>query len=537
MPARRDHPAIMNLSLPNRSFPPFRAMRCLAVLVGLLSLQVAPAELLFYDGFDYPADEKLGEFSSVTNWENSKTTVSVVSGSLNYPGLKAATGHRLYVQSSSPSLDGVRTAPDVWAEQFGGTLYVSFVLRLRSIAGISSTGEGTSLLTISHQSNSSQLLGINLLNDGTVRLGVLKYPSEGALVSSSAFFTNGPGANLSPDGAATYLFVAKYEWVEGAANDKVTLWVNPTTLGAGDDANNKVSTSSGADGIKSAGRLTISRGPDVHIDELRIGQTWAEVTPPGKPPQQVWVVAVLVGGLVVSAFWITQLRRKVKERSTALIAQTQERQKAEQQRLMEQERARIAHDLHDELGADITEIGMLATRVQNGASDNEDRQTSLKQLTDKARQMVTKLEEIVWAMNPQHDSLGALVSYFSFYADRFLGLANIKLTVDSSADAATVAVEARARHQLFLVFRETLSNVVKHSGATEVRLVVRVENSALHVAVTDNGRGLRTPESPAGRHEGIASMRRRMEKLGGQFEIAGEPDRGTTVKFSVPLNP
>jgi signal transduction histidine kinase len=218
-----------------------------------------------------------------------------------------------------------------------------------------------------------------------------------------------------------------------------------------------------------------------------------------------------------------------------LGAQIQERQKAEQQRLMEQERARIAHDLHDELGADITEIGMLATRVQNGASDNEDRQTSLKQLTDKARQMVTKLEEIVWAMNPQHDSLGALVSYFSFYADRFLGLANIKLTVDSSADAATVAVEARARHQLFLVFRETLSNVVKHSGATEVRLVVRVEKSALHVAVTDNGRGLRTPESPAGRHEGIASMRRRMEKLGGQFEIAGEPDRGTTVKFSVPL--
>jgi signal transduction histidine kinase len=537
MPVRRDHPAIMNDFLNQRSFRQFIVPIWRLVLVTMLSLQVARAELLFYEGFDYPVDEKLGESSSTTHWENSKSTVSIVSGNLDYPELKAPTGHRLYVQSSSPSLDGVRTAPDAWAEQFGGTLYISFVLRLRSIAGISSTGEGTSLLTISHPSNSSQLLGINLLNDGTVRLGVLKYPSEGVLVSSSAFFTNGPGANLSPDGAATYLIVAKYEWVEGTANDKVTLWVNPTTLGAGEDAENKVSTSNGADGSKSAGRLTISRGPDVHIDELRIGQTWAEVTPPGKPRQQLWVVAVLVGGLVVSAFWITQLRRKVKERSTALIAQTQERQKAEQQRLMEQERARIAHDLHDELGADITEIGMLATRVQNGASDNKDRQTSLKQLTDKARQMVTKLEEIVWAMNPQHDSLGALVSYFSFYADRFLGLANIKLTVDSSADAATVAVEARARHQLFLVFRETLSNVVKHSGATEVRLVVRVDNSALHVAVTDNGRGLRTPESPAGRHEGIASMRRRMEKLGGQFEIAGEPDRGTTVTFSVPLNP
>jgi signal transduction histidine kinase len=527
----------MNLSLIHRSFSQFSATRCLFALVGLLSLHVAPAELLFYEGFDYPADEKLGESSSASNWENSKNTVSIVSGNLDYPGLKAATGHRLYVQSSSSSLDGVRTAPDAWAEQYGGALYVSFVLRLRSIAGISSTGEGTSLLTISHQSNSSQLLGINLLNDGTVRLGVLKYPSEGAVVSSSAFFTNGPGVNLSPDGAATYLIVAKYEWVEGPTNDKVTLWVNPTTLGAGEDGGNQVSSSSGTDGIKSAGRLTLSRGPDVHIDELRIGRTWAEVTPPDQPPQQLLVVAVLLCGLVVAALWITQLRRKVKERSAALRAQIQERQKAEQQRLMEQERARIAHDLHDELGADITEIGMLATRVQNGAGDSDDGRRCLEQLADKTRQMVTKLEEIVWAMNPQHDSLGALVSYFSFFADRFLGLANIKLTVDTSEDAASVAVEARARHQLFLVFREALANVVKHSGATEVRLVVRIENHALQVELSDNGHGLRASESSAGGHEGIASMRRRMEKLGGQFEIAGEAERGTTVKFSVPLNP
>lgn len=520
-----------------RLLRPSPARILLMLLLPLLCLPVARAELLFYEGFDYPTDEKLGESSSTTNWENSKTTVSIVSGNLDYPGLQKPTGQRLYLQASSPSLDGVRTAPDAWAEQFGGTLYVSFILRMRSIAGISTSGEGTSLLTISHQSNSSQLLGINLLNDGTVRLGVLKYPSEGGLVSSSAFFTNGPGANLSPDGSATYLIVAKYEWVEGATNDKVTLWVNPTTLGAGEDAENKVSTSTGADGTKSAGRLTLSRGPDVHIDELRIGQTWAEVTPPGKPPQQLWMVAVLLGGLVIAGIWITQLRRKVKERSAALVAQTQERQKAEQQRLMEQERARIAHDLHDELGADITEIGMLATRVRSDASDSEEGRRCLEQLADKTRQMVTKLEEIVWAMNPQHDSLGALVSYFSFFADRFLGLANIKLAVDTSKDAATVAVEARARHQLFLVFREALANVVKHSGATEVRLVVRVENRALQVEVTDNGRGLRMPHSTAGGHEGIANMRRRMEKLGGQFAISGAAGQGTTVKFSVPLYP
>lgn len=532
MTSTRSHRSAHPPVAPRRRHP----LQCWFAGLGLFTLPLAQAELLFYDGFDYPVAEQLGEARSSARWENNKTTVTIAARNLTYPGLQSSVGNQLYLQSSAANLDGVRTVADVWPEQFGGTLYVSFLLQLRSVAGISSTGEGTSLLTIGHTSNNSQLLGINLRNDGAVRLGILKYPSNGDTVSAAAFFTNGPGANLFP-GDATYFIVAKYEWVEGLDNDRVTLWINPTTFGAGEAPVPKISVSSGPDGPKSAGRLTLSRGPDVYLDELRLGHSWAEVTPPSTARQSWMIVVLLVGGLIGAALWITQLRRKVKERSAALLAQTQKRQKAEQQRLMEQERARIAHDLHDELGADITEIGMLATRVQNSAGDSEDGQISLKQLTDKTRQMVTKLEEIVWAMNPQHDSLGALVSYFSFYADRFLGLANIKLAVDTSANAAALAVEARARHQLFLVFRETLANVVKHSGATEVHLVLRVENRSLRVTVTDNGCGLRPADSSTGGHEGIASMRRRMEKLGGQFEIVSAPDRGVTVTFTVPLNP
>jgi signal transduction histidine kinase len=89
---------------------------------------------------------------------------------------------------------------------------------------------------------------------------------------------------------------------------------------------------------------------------------------------------------------------------------------------------------------------------------------------------------------------------------------------------------------LFLAFKETLANVVKHSGAKEVRLDVRVENAALCVEVADDGSGLGEPDPTSGVHEGLANMRRRMEKLGGQFTITTEIGRGTTVKFSVPLN-
>jgi signal transduction histidine kinase len=511
--------------------------RWLPVFCAALLLPSARADLLYYEGFDYPAGEELGEGSSDAAWGNDKNQFTIVSGSLYYPGIVPSTGNRVNVKATFPSLDSVRNVDGAWEKQSNGTLYVSFILRLHSFAQIASAGEGTSLVTVGDTLNNTELFGINLLNTGTVRLGVLKYPSSGTNISSSAFFTSGTGANLMVDGSTTYLIVAKYEWVAGESNDVVTVWVNPADLGWREDGGNKVFASVGKDGLRGAGRLTLSRGLNVNLDEIRIGQTWADVTPTIKPPRHWLVVAgVLACGLVAASFWIAQLRRKVRERSAALRAQILERERAEQQRLMEQERARIAHDLHDELGADITEINMLATRAQGGNGDGDEGRRCLIQLTDKTRQMVAKLEEIVWAMDPQHDSLSALASYFSFFADRFLGLANIKLTIDTSEDAAGVAVEARVRHQLFLVFKEALANVVKHSGAREVRVTIRVESRTLQVVVADNGSGLGRPDPTSGAHEGISNMRRRVEKLGGRFELTGETGKGTTVKFSVPLN-
>lgn len=509
----------------------------LALMMAVVSLHDARADLLFYEPFDYPEGEKLGDATSSTNWSNGKDQFTIVTGNLNYPGLMPSEGNRVNIQAIVPSLDSVRTMNQSWAKQSNGVLYVSFILRLHSVMQVSSSGQGTSVVALGDTFNNSELLRINLLSDKAIRLGVVKSPSSGMSISSAAFFGSGPGANLAVDGSTTYLVVAKYEWVNGPSNDVVTLWVNPATLGGREDKGNKISTNSGADGTNSAGRLTLCRGPNVNIDEIRIGQTWSDVTPTIEPPRH-WVVTagILAFGLMAASFWITLLRRKVKERSTALQSQILERQRAEQQRLMEQERARIAQDLHDELGADITEISMLATRARGGNGNGGESRQCLEQLIDKTRHMVAKLEEIVWAMDPQHDSLGAFVSYLTFFADRFLGLANIRLVIDTSDDAASLAVEARVRHQLFIAFKEALANVVRHSGANEVRVAVRVDNQALHLVVTDNGRGLQGPDPASGAHDGIVNMRRRLEKLGGKFEITGEKDRGTTVKFSMPLS-
>jgi signal transduction histidine kinase len=245
------------------------------------------------------------------------------------------------------------------------------------------------------------------------------------------------------------------------------------------------------------------------------------------------MVGALAGVLAVTVLWITQLRRKVETRTAELEIQIKERQRVEQQRLMEQERARVAQDLHDELGSSLTEISMLGARARSVAATDEQRGDYLGQMSDKAREMVTALDEIVWAMNPQHDSLSSLVSYFSLYADKFLGLANIKWRLEGPTVPEGFVMDSRLRHQLFLAFKEALNNVVRHSGASEVRLGIHQEAGEVRLSIADNGRGLlagvRTEDM-----DGVANMRTRLERLGGRLQISTEPGQGTTLGFYVP---
>lgn len=252
-------------------------------------------------------------------------------------------------------------------------------------------------------------------------------------------------------------------------------------------------------------------------------------------PRLLVVTALLLCLLLAVMLWNTQLRRQVEQRSAELQAQIQARQRIEQQRAMEQERARIAQDLHDELGSGVTAIGMLAARAQAVSATEGNRREHLGQIGEQTRAMVTALDEIVWATNPAHDSLASLVTYFSLYADRFLALAGVRWTLDDRVGpAADHALDSRCRHQLFLVLKEALTNVVRHAAAKEVRVAVRREQAELVFTVADDGRGFAPAAEPAREAHGLANMRGRVEKLGGRFEVASAAGAGTTLTFRVP---
>jgi signal transduction histidine kinase len=235
--------------------------------------------------------------------------------------------------------------------------------------------------------------------------------------------------------------------------------------------------------------------------------------------------------LVVAVLWITQLHRQVDERTTQLEEQIQKRQSIEQHRAMEQERARVARDLHDELGSGLTEIGMLATLP--AASPDSSRHFA--EIGERSRHMVAALDEIVWAMNPKHDSLESLGSYLCLYADRFLKLANITCRLKGTLDLPGRSLNPIHRHEFFLAFKEALTNVVRHSGATEVRLNIRVIANRLRLSLADNGGGLGSDGLQPGT-DGLANMRTRLEKIGGRFTVTSQTGRGTTVRFYLPLD-
>jgi signal transduction histidine kinase len=239
--------------------------------------------------------------------------------------------------------------------------------------------------------------------------------------------------------------------------------------------------------------------------------------------------------LAVTVLWITQLHRTVAQRTAELEIQIRERQRVEQEHAMEQERGRIAQDLHDELGSSLTEISMLGVRAQAASTPPEKRGAYLHQMSDKARQMVTALDEIVWAMNPTHNSVASMVSYFSIYAERFLGLANITWVLEGPFEADHYVVDSRHRHQLFLAFKEALTNVVRHAEATEVRLNIQMKQKQIRLTISDNGQGWANGEQIEGM-DGVTNMRTRLQKLGGRFEISSKAGAGTVVRFDVPLD-
>lgn len=227
--------------------------------------------------------------------------------------------------------------------------------------------------------------------------------------------------------------------------------------------------------------------------------------------------------------------------SVALISRSRHRRRLlrlEAQRAIEQERTRIAQDIHDDLGASLTRITMLSQT----ALDKHPAAQEVNRIASTARTMTRMMDEIVWAINPRHDSLESLAAYFAEYVEEFLVGSTIKFRLEIPLDLPKCVINSQLRHNLFLAFKEALNNVAKHAKASEVVVTLAALPQKLQLIVADNGSGFVVPASVGKKinsdyhhGNGLLNMRHRLEELGGRFEITSVHGNGTRVIFEVKL--
>lgn len=209
-------------------------------------------------------------------------------------------------------------------------------------------------------------------------------------------------------------------------------------------------------------------------------------------------------------------------------------QMLKQKEALEHERARIARDLHDQLGANLTQVALLGEMAEADKHLPEEVESHTRQISQTARETTRSLDEIVWAINPSNDTLEGLANYTCKYASEYLALANLPCRVDVPAQLPAAAIPPEVRHNVFLAFKEAVHNVVKHAQAREVWIRLRLGPEQFILEIEDNGRGMDKTTQATNRN-GLRNMKRRLNDIGGDFSFARGANGGTLVQLTVPL--
>jgi len=227
--------------------------------------------------------------------------------------------------------------------------------------------------------------------------------------------------------------------------------------------------------------------------------------------QQWWFVTLLIVAIGAIVYWLYRYRvGRIMELANV--------------------RTRIATDLHDDIGANLTRIAILSEvanqRFGHLLGVNDDLLPSIAEI---ARESVSAMSDIVWAINPTKDTLEDLTRRMQQHARAVLEQRDIALDFSARDGTSTLRLDANTRRNLYLIFKEALNNIVRHAGASAVRIDLKVQDSEFIVSLTDNGAGFDTARKYDG--NGLLSMKRRAADLGGRLEISSAPGEGARVEL------
>ena len=206
----------------------------------------------------------------------------------------------------------------------------------------------------------------------------------------------------------------------------------------------------------------------------------------------------------------------------------------ERGRELSNERRRIARDMHDVVGARLTQLTVMHELFAARHQLPDEAQSQVRELMATTRAAITAFDETVWAVNPRNDTLQNLADYLSHAATDYLRPLEISCRQDVQEALPERPVGAQKRHALLLAFKEALQNIAKHAGATLVTLTLRFDEPCLVVFLDDNGRGIPAGLAGPGK-DGLENMSARLAEVGGKCVICARPEGGTRVELRLIL--
>lgn len=266
--------------------------------------------------------------------------------------------------------------------------------------------------------------------------------------------------------------------------------------------------------------------------------------------QRWWflLLAAIAIGLVIYAVYRYRTNKLVEINSALEDARRSEERlrRSREERLVELERvrSRIATDLHDDIGASLTQIAILSqvAQTKGGTNGNQTPEGPLHKITEVSNELVGTMSDIVWSINPSKDHLSDLIQRMRRFASDVLATNGMIAKFELPEDGSAIVVDSNIRREVFLVFKEAINNIVKHSGATQVGVRLKIDSRMIELDVRDNGSGFEnvapsfedtfTAEGYSG--NGIPSMRKRANEMGGYLEIDSAQGIGTTIKLRMP---
>lgn len=247
------------------------------------------------------------------------------------------------------------------------------------------------------------------------------------------------------------------------------------------------------------------------------------------PPfwQRWWFILVCAGALFFLVWYAHTLRLRQKMRIFKL--------QMERRTAVEQERKRIARDMHDDIGSGLSELGLQAELIRQKVGKSTLR-ADLKKLTQSSRDISIKLRELIWTVYSQNDTLEKLVDYLRMHALAFFENTGTVCIALLPTDIPSCAISGQKRHMILMAFKEALNNIVKHAGAQQVHIAFEDHSSYYDIVIRDDGRGFEYGKTVKPDGYGLSNMQERMEVAGGRCTIVSG-SQGTTVILSLRIEP